>query len=392
MDKPPAADYRSQMQQIAQRLAAPFQAAAQTGLPLGQFIPFEAAPDTRQNRKDFNAVEGIVRLIIGLAPLMESQWHSGNTQLAPLKQLLLRTIAQAMPLFEAPIKGSQALVEAAHLAQAMLRAPNALWYGLTEPDRAVLRRALQGSRAIGAHQTNWLLFPAMVETALIVLDGSGAPAPVITAVQAFDGWYLGDGLYGDGPQNSFDYYGGFVMHPMLDDIARHLAPRIPALAQAAGPIRARFDRYCEVLERLIAPDGSFAPLGRSLAYRAGAFQPLAMAALRAEGHPSLSAARLRGALMAVTQRTMAGAQHYDAAGWLRIGLAGAQPALAETYISTGSLYLCTQALLPLALPAQHPFWSTPAEALTQEALWHQMQDIPADIALEKRQRPGAPRT
>jgi hypothetical protein len=385
---------RDAMAHIAQRLIAPFHQAALRGQRLADVLPFEAAPDTRANRKDHNAIEAIVRLLVGLAPILESRWHSArrtDDALAGLQRILVDTVADGMTQFETPVKGGQALVEAALLATAVLRAPQALWHSLDQGDRAVLRRALQGSRAIVPNQTNWLLFPAMVETALIVLDGQGDEAPTLRALTAFETWYLGDGVYGDGPLNSCDYYGGFIIHPMLDDMARHLAPHLPDWARARSAIRTRFDRYCEVLERLIAPDGSFPPLGRSLTYRAAVFQPLAIAALRADGHASLPRAQLRRALSAVTSRTMAGAQHYDANGWLRIGLAGPQPALAETYISTGSLYLCSQALLVLALPPKHAFWADADLPLTQEVIWRNAGDLPADIALEKRTRKGAPR-
>ena len=36
-----------------------------------------------------------------------------------------------------------------------------------------------------------------------------------------------------------------------------------------------------------------------------------------------------------------------------------QPGLADFYITTGSLYLCTTVFLPLGLPADDPFWTAP---------------------------------
>jgi hypothetical protein len=60
---------------------------------------------------------------------------------------------------------------------------------------------------------------------------------------------------------------------------------------------------------------------------------------------------------------------FDSNGWLRIGLYGHQPLLAETYISTGSLYLCSAILLPLSLPESDPFWSSPDEDWTSKKEW-----------------------
>ncbi|NDC75986.1 DUF2264 domain-containing protein, partial [bacterium] len=48
---------------------------------------------------------------------------------------------------------------------------------------------------------------------------------------------------------------------------------------------------------------------------------------------------------------------------------GHQPALGERYISTGSLYLCSFAFLPLGLQATDPFWIAPAEKTTWEKIW-----------------------
>ena len=64
-------------------------------------------------------------------------------------------------------------------------------------------------------------------------------------------------------------------------------------------------------------------------------------------------------------------------GWLQIGLAGHQPALGEPYISTGSLYLCSAAWLPLGLPPDDPFWSHPPQPWTSQTIWSG-KDIPAD--------------
>ena len=55
-------------------------------------------------------------------------------------------------------------------------------------------------------------------------------------------------------------------------------------------------------------------------------------------------------------------------------------AIVETYISTGSLYLCSVALLPLGLPASDPFWSAPDAPFTQQRAWSG-QAFPIDHAL-----------
>jgi hypothetical protein len=90
--------------------------------------------------------------------------------------------------------------------------------------------------------------------------------------------------------------------------------------------------------------------------------------------------QVRGALTAVIRRTLGAPGTFDEQGWLRIGLAGHQPSLGEVYISTGSLYLCTAAFLPLGLPAGDRFWSGAAAPWSSVKVWSGA-DVKADHAL-----------
>jgi hypothetical protein len=139
-------------------------------------------------------------------------------------------------------------------------------------------------------------------------------------------------------------------------------------------------RYAVIQERLVAPDGSYPVIGRSITYRCGAFHALAMAALLDDLPPGLTPPQVRGALTAVMRRTLEAPGTYDTDGWLRIGLAGHQPGLGEGYISTGSLYLAALVLLPLGLPRDHAFWADPPVPWTAQRAWVG-EEVPIDEAL-----------
>jgi hypothetical protein len=94
----------------------------------------------------------------------------------------------------------------------------------------------------------------------------------------------------------------------------------------------------------------------------------------------VTAAMVRGALTAAMDASLGAKGTYDEKGWLRIGLAGHQPSLGETYISTGSLYLCLEAFLPLGLGADRPFWKDAAMDWTARKAWGGV-DLSADHAL-----------
>jgi hypothetical protein len=142
----------------------------------------------------------------------------------------------------------------------------------------------------------------------------------------------------------------------------------------------RAKRYAAIQERLIAPDGSYPAVGRSIAYRCGAFQVLAQMALVGELPAPLTPPRVRTALTAVMHQTLDAPGTFDGGGWLTVGLCGHQPHLGEPYISTGSLYLCSAAMLPLGLKPSDAFWSGAPEDWTSRRLWRG-EDAAADHAI-----------
>jgi hypothetical protein len=90
-------------------------------------------------------------------------------------------------------------------------------------------------------------------------------------------------------------------------------------------------------------------------------------ALRQELHETITPAQVRCALTLVIRRMIEMPGTFDANGWLTIGFCGHQPELGESYISTGSLYLCATVFLPLGLPADNSFWQGEAEWTARKA-------------------------
>ncbi len=279
--------------------------------------------------------------------------------------------------------GNQPLVDAAFLAHALLRAPTALWDRLEARTRRNLVAALRQTRVDRKPMfSNWLLFGAMIEAALARMGEPWDHMRVDYAVRQHEQWYLGDGLYSDGPRFHWDYYNSFVIQPMLLDILGALGACHAEWAQLQAPVLRRAQRYAAIQERLIAPDGSYPPLGRSLTYRCGAFQLLSQLALTHRLPDGLPPAQVRCALTAVIRRTMEADGTFDDGGWLTIGLAGHQPSLGEGYISTGSLYLCSTVLLALGLPPDDIFWTGPDLPWTSRRIWAG-EDLGADHAVDQ---------
>ena len=165
------------------------------------------------------------------------------------------------------------------------------------------------------------------------------------ALRQHEQWYKGDGAYGDGPAFHWDYYNSFVIHPMLRRRARRVRRRDAGVEGARAPRSSeRARRYAAVQERLIAPDGSFPadrPIARVSLRRVSSAGAVGAAARAARGRVAGAGARRADGR---DQRTLDAPGTFDADGWLRIGFCGHQPGVGETYISTGSLYLCAVAI------------------------------------------------
>ena len=144
----------------------------------------------------------------------------------------------------------------------------------------------------------------------------------------------------------------------------------------------RYARYAEQQERLISPEGTFPIVGRSLAYRFGAFHALSDVAYRKLLPERVKPAQVRSALSAIINRQVNAPGTFNPEGWLRVGFAGYQPHIGETYISTGSLYLCTAVFIALGLPESDEFWSSPSADWTCKKGWAGV-DLNVDKALKK---------
>ena len=277
----------------------------------------------------------------------------------------------------------QSLVDTAFLSHAILRGRTELYDKLPPRVKQNLKEALIESRKNRPIRNNWMLFSGMVEAALYVMGEEPDLMRVDACLYQHEQWYKGDGVYGDGPSFHWDYYNSYVIQPMFVDIARTFKDFFPEGNCGENRLELaikREKRYAAILERMISPDGSFPVVGRSVTYRTAAFQTLAQAALQDTLPEGLTKPQVRTALTSVIHRCFDGRDNFDENGWLRTGICGYQPGLAEKYICTGSLYLCTTGFLPLGLDAGDPFWSAPDEPCTSQKIWSGA-DMPADHSI-----------
>lgn len=334
-------------------------------------------------------LEALGRLLAGMAPWLElgpDRTPEGQLR-AKYIDLMVKSISQGFdpssPDYLNFVKTRQPLVDAAFFCQGLLRAPNQIWGNLSPKTKQDIMNAMQEIRKIKPVESNWLLFSAMVEAAMLEFNGEWNQAPVDHALTRFKEWYKGDAWYGDGADLHMDFYNSFVIHPMLMDLLTTMQKHRKGENEFYELEKKRFTRYAEQLERFISPDGAYPVFGRSIAYRFGTFHVLSEAALMGYLPQDIRKSQVRCGLTAVIKKHMDVPGNFDEKGWLTLGFCGHQPNIAEKYISTGSLYLCSVAFVALGLPPADEFWTTPYAAWTGRKIWSGKADVKIDKAIKQ---------
>ena len=350
-------------------------------------MPFES-PSVEPLRKEVSYLEAVGRTICGIAPWLElgpDETEEGRLR-AHYIDLVVKGLKNGVNpqspdhlMFDN--RHAQPLVDAAFLAEGILRAPTQIWGRLDKKTRERLVNEWKTSRGIKPYESNWLLFASIIEAALLEFTGECDMERMMYGVNRFrNDWYKGDGWYGDGADFHLDYYNSLVIHPMLTETLQVLEKHHLAGADFLPAQLERHSRQAAQLERMISPEGTYPVTGRSITYRFGSLHALADAALMHILPANVSPAQVRCALTAVIQRQLALPHTFDDNGWLRIGYTSRQIHMAEEYINTGSIYLCTAAFLPLGLPADDPFWAAPPRDWTTKRAWNG-QDVGTDHAI-----------
>lgn len=355
---------------------------------LKEKMPVVLSPhvDNKESRLQASYLEAFGRTFCGIGPWLNVE--GGSTQEMALRnqyrQWALKAIANAVnPAAKDYLKwtGGQPLVDASFFAFGLVRCPW-VWQHLDSTVQQQVVAALKISRSTTPGYNNWILFSGMIEAFFCQYGFEFDALRIEYGIREFSShWYMGDGVFSDGSEYHWDYYNSYVIQPYLATIVDIMNRKNKSYSFFVPRLDKITKRYAEIQERMINADGSFPVTGRSITYRGGAFHHLADIALRKQLPASLSPAQVRSALTAVLKKTMEASSVFTQEGWLNIGLYGHQPDLAEGYINTGSLYLCSNIFLPLGLPESDEFWMAPSKPWTSVKVWSG-QDLPADHALD----------
>ena len=344
----------------------------------------EFSPSFDNRNRKVVYMETFGRLMAGVAPWLGTsptpEQGKEYEQVRQLREWALASFRNAVdpdsPDYLVWGASGQNLVDAAYLAEAFIRAYDALWVPLDDVTKSRYIEEFKKLRKIEPPYTNWFLFSSVIESFIAKAAGLGEydDYRVMTTIRKVEEWYVGDGWYADGPVFAFDYYSSYVFHSMYLETLKNM---IDAKANTRLDYKKYYDRALKraqkmaiILERFISPEGTFPVVGRSIPYRMAALQPLALMAWYQTLPEELSNGQVRAALTQVMHRMYDQQENYNDAGFLTIGFCGHQPDVADWYTNNGSLYLTSLSLMPLGLPANHDFWTCPAEEWTQVKAWN----------------------
>ena len=382
----PAGNDRDEWISQLDRIARPVLSNLSQGT-LKKNMPFESLSDD-PNRVKASYLEAFGRTVCGigawlsLGPDDSAEGKLRAEYIDMVRKAMANAVDPDSPDYLTFGRGvDQSLVDAAFLAEGIIRGGDWIWPQLDETTRQRLVTEWKRNRSVIPKESNWLLFASMVEAALLEYTGECDTQRLHYGVHRFldDGWYKGDAFYGDGMEVHLDFYNSIVINPMLTDILEIMVKHGLRPQSDLDKQLTRERRHGAELERLISPEATFPVIGRSIVYRTGLFHGLARCVLNGNLAPGLSWGQVRNAMTSVMRRQFSSPDNFNGE-WLSIGFAGHQINMSEAYINTGSLYMCTAFFLPLGLPADHPFWTEPAADWTSLKAWKGV-DVGADHAL-----------
>ncbi|WP_179292068.1 DUF2264 domain-containing protein [Paenibacillus campinasensis] len=256
----------------------------------------------------------------------------------------------------------QRLVEMAVFGYALALIPDRIWKPLGEKARHNLYTWLHQINAHPCHDCNWLFFQVLVN---IGFHKAGLPydkAQLQRNLERLDTFYLGDGWYSDGPEGHSDYYVPFAFHYYGLLYSKLMSGEDP---ERAALYRERANAFAPHFMAWFSPNGAALPYGRSLTYRFS--QAAFWGAMAFADTDGVAPGVLKGLLLRHL-RWWFSQPIVDSGGLLSIGYAYPNLVMAENYNSPGSPYWALKAFLPLALPADHPFWVSEEQPLPEMAV------------------------
>lgn len=294
-------------------------------------------------------LEGFARRLWGLAPLAAG--GGDFTGWARIREGLAAGTDPRHPEYWGdPHSHDVRLVEMASLGSALALARPQIWDPLPQSAKENLARYLNFANSQKMVDNNWLFFCVLANLGLEAVGLEPDRKATQAALDGIEAMYLSDGWYTDGHTRQRDYYIAFAMHYYALVYSKCAKDADPALVER---YRERARVFAADFIHWFTAGGSALPFGRSLTYRFA--QASFWGALAYAGVEALPWGVIKGLLLRHI-RWWAKQPIFTDSGVLSVGYGYPNIIMAEQYNAPGSPYWALKSFLPLALPADHPFW------------------------------------
>ncbi|KAK8001410.1 hypothetical protein PG991_013632 [Apiospora marii] len=315
-------------------------------------------------------IEGICRPLWGLACLLAGggEYHGTEWWVQGIKA---GTDPESPEFWGYPRDNDQRMVEMCPFGYALAVAP-VFWQSLNEKERgnveAWLGNSINEKKSCDSMpNTNWLWFRVFANLGLKKNGGKFSQDRLDSDIEHLNTFYRGDGWSNDGPEgiHQMDYYSSsFAIHFLQLLYAKLAGDEEP---ERAEEFKKRAQMAALDLIHYFDDEGRAIPFGRSVGYRfamVSFWGALAYAGSRAAC--PLNVGNGKGA-SASTPEVVADAARHLESEWYSHDWVFVPEHMAENYNSPGSPYWACLGFICLAVPPEHPFW-TSEEELPRDAI------------------------
>ncbi|ETS77150.1 hypothetical protein PFICI_11024 [Pestalotiopsis fici W106-1] len=306
-------------------------------------------------------VEGICRPLWGLACLLagDGEYRGAEWWVEGVKA---GTDPDSPEYWGYPRDNDQRMVEMCPLGFALAVAP-VFWESMNERERGNVEAWLGNSiNEKNMPNTNWLWFRVFANLGLKKNGGKFSQERLDSDIEHLNTFYRGEGWSNDGPEgiHQMDYYSSsFAIHFLQLLYAK--------LAGEEDPERAKeFKKRAQVaaldLVHYYDDEGRSIPFGRSVGYRFAMVSFWGALAYAGVDLPEpLTWGMVKGIVLRHLRYWQTQPEIWSSSGTLTIGYSYPNMYMAENYNSPGSPYWACLAFICLAVPAEHPFWTSKEE-------------------------------
>ncbi len=310
-------------------------------------------------------MEGFARVLWGLGAL----WGGGDKRLSPD---LKKESEEWLAIYQAGlIHGTdpdheeywgslndydQKMVEMASLAVAISLSPDKFWEPLTKDQKSHLYQWLNQINEKKVHPNNWRFFRILVNMTFCRLELPWSEACMEDDFNVIEGCYTREGWYYDGNPGQVDYYIPFAIQFYALIYAGFMEKNEPELS---AKLKERAQEFSKTFIYWFGNDGNEIPFGRSLTYRfahGAYFSAMGFAGMEGPGYGIMKNLALRNL------ETWMARPIFEPSGVLSIGYGYPNLYMSERYNAPGSPYWGFKTFFMLALPDDHPFWTSEPEA------------------------------